>query len=205
MRVETLTETVTSRPSRRHWAHWASAVSVNVSTRNLLDYDLPSIIRTLLDRFELPASVLQLEITESRIVADLKRARVALDEVRGMGVKIAIDDFGTGFSSLSQLQQLPIDEIKIDKSFVTRMETNRNDAVLVRSIIDLGRNLGLQVTAEGVESENIRRSLTKLGCDFAQGFHIGRPTPAEECRRHLQESEPPPPPVVLAATRPGPR
>ena len=181
-------------------------VSVNVSTRNLLDYDLPSIIRTLLDRFELPASVLQLEITESRIVADLKRARVALDEVRGMGVKIAIDDFGTGFSSLSQLQQLPIDEIKIDKSFVTRMETDRNDAVLVRSIIDLGRNLGLQVTAEGVESENIRRSLTKLGCDFAQGFHIGRPTPADECRRYLQESEPPPPPIALAVTpRPGPR
>jgi diguanylate cyclase (GGDEF)-like protein len=178
-------------------------VSVNVSTRNLLDHDLPSVVRTLLDRFELPASVLELEITESRIVADLRRARAALEELRGMGLRIAIDDFGTGFSSLSQLQQLPVDEIKIDKSFVTRMETDRNDAVLVRSIIELGRNLGLSVTAEGVESESVRRSLHRLGCDFAQGFHIGRPAPAEECRLHLQ---PPPPvrPLALAATGPRP-
>ena len=179
------------------------AVSVNVSTRNVLDHDLPSVVRALLDRFELPASVLELEITESRIVADMRRARAALEELRGMGVRIAIDDFGTGFSSLSQLQQLPVDEIKIDKSFVTRMETDRNDAVLVRSIIELGRNLGLSVTAEGVESESIRRSLHKLGCDFAQGFHIGRPVPAEECRRHLQ-APPPVRPLALAATGPRP-
>jgi EAL domain-containing protein (putative c-di-GMP-specific phosphodiesterase class I) len=112
-----------------------------------------------------------------------------------MGVKIAIDDFGTGFSSLSQLQQLPIDEIKIDKSFVTRMEVNRNDAVLVRSIIELARNLGLRVTAEGVETESIRASLRKLGCDYAQGFHIGRPAPALECRASLGE----PRRVALAA------
>ncbi len=179
------------------------SVSVNVSTRNLLDHDLPSVVRALLDSFELPASVLELEITESRIVADLRRARAALEELRGMGVRIAIDDFGTGFSSLSQLQQLPVDEIKIDKSFVTRMETDRNDAVLVRSIIELGRNLGLSVTAEGVESESIRRILHRLGCDFAQGFHIGRPVPAEECRHHLQ-APPPPRPIALAATGPCP-
>ena len=106
-----------------------------------------------------------------------------------MGVTIAIDDFGTGFSSLSQLQQLPIDEIKIDRSFVMRMETDRNDAVLVRSIIELGRNLGLRVTAEGVESESIKRSLSELGCDFVQGFHIGRPVVAEECRRSFEVIE----------------
>ena len=178
-------------------------VSVNVSTRNLLDHDLPSIIRALLTRFKLPASALQLEITESRIVADLKRARATLDEVRQLGVKIAIDDFGTGFSSLSQLQQLPIDEIKIDKSFVTGMETNRSDAVLVRSIIELGRNLGLRVTAEGVENENVRRELGKLGCDYAQGFHIGRPTPADQCRRALEATEPARA-VPLAAAGPRP-
>jgi diguanylate cyclase (GGDEF)-like protein len=166
------------------------AVSVNVSARNLLDHALPSIIRELLDRFQVPASALQLEITESRIVADLRRARKALDELRSMGVKIAIDDFGTGFSSLLQLQQLPIDEIKIDRSFVTRMETNQSDAVLVRSIIELGRNLGLHVTAEGVETESVRRSLRELGCDFAQGFHIARPATAEECRRYLDAGEP---------------
>jgi EAL domain-containing protein (putative c-di-GMP-specific phosphodiesterase class I) len=176
-------------------------VSVNVSARSLLDHDLPSMIRTLLERFELPASVLQLEITESRIIADLRRARSALDELRGMGVKIAIDDFGTGFSSLLQLQQLPIDEIKIDRSFVMRMETNRSDAVLVRSIIELGRNLGLNVTAEGVETESVRSSLSQLGCDFAQGFHIGRPVDAEECRRYLDMQEPAPP-VLLAAAAP---
>ncbi len=173
-------------------------MSVNVSTRSLLDHDLPAMIRGALARVQLPASVLQLEITESRIVADLRRARATLEELRAMGVGIAIDDFGTGFSSLSQLQQLPIDEIKIDRSFVTRMETHRNDAVLVRSIIELGRNLGLRVTAEGVESEAVHDSLRTLGCDFAQGFHVGRPTGAEECRRHLVPSGGPPPPVPLS-------
>jgi diguanylate cyclase (GGDEF)-like protein len=161
------------------------SVSVNVSTRSLLDHDLPQMIRTLLGRFNLPPSTLQLEITESRIVADMRRARSALDEIRALGVQIAIDDFGTGFSSLSQLQQLPIDEIKIDRSFVIRMEVNRNDAVLVRSIIELARNLGLRVTAEGVESESIRTTLRQLGCGYAQGFHIGRPAPADECRLYL--------------------
>ena len=117
-------------------------VSVNVSTRSLLDHDLLTIIGTLLARLDLDASALQLEITESRIVADLPRARAALEELRAMGVMIAIDDFGTGYSSLSQLQQLPVDEIKIDRSFVTRMETDRQDAVLVHSIIDLGPEPG---------------------------------------------------------------
>jgi len=177
-------------------------VSVNVSARSLIDRDLPSMIRTLLGRFQLPASVLQLEITESRLVADLRRARTALDELRSMGVKIAIDDFGTGFSSLLQLQQLPIDEIKIDRSFVTRMETNPSDAVLVRSIIELGRNLGLRVTAEGVETESVRESLSKLGCDYAQGFHIARPAAAEECRRYLDPPLEPAPAVRLAAIGP---
>jgi diguanylate cyclase (GGDEF)-like protein len=167
-----------------------ASVSVNVSTRSLLDHDLVSMIGSLLARFDLPAAAVQLEITESRIVADLRRARSALDQIRALGVKIAIDDFGTGFSSLSQLQQLPIDEIKIDRSFVTRMESNRSDAVLVRSIIELARNLGLTVTAEGVETESIRLSLRDLGCDFAQGFHVGRPVSAEECRRHLLSTRP---------------
>ena len=116
-----------------------------------------------------------------------------------MGVLIAIDDFGTGFSSLSQLQQLPIDEIKIDRSFVMRMETDHNDAALVRSIVDLGRNLGLRVTAEGVESESVLRSLRQLGCDYAQGFHVGRPAVAEECRRVLEASQPSAPPVLAVA------
>jgi diguanylate cyclase (GGDEF)-like protein len=178
-------------------------VSVNISARSLLDHDLPSMIASLLKRFGLPASVLQLEITESRIVADLRRARTVLDQLRSMGVKIAIDDFGTGFSSLSQLQHLPIDEIKIDRSFVTRMETDRSDEVLVRSIIDLGRNLGLRVTAEGVETESVRRRLRQLGCDYAQGFHIGRPAAADECRRYLAAPEPPEPVKLAVVTAVG--
>jgi predicted signal transduction protein with EAL and GGDEF domain len=176
-------------------------VSVNVSARDLLDHALPSIVRELLDRFQVPPFALQLEITESRIVADLRRARNALEELRRMGVKIAIDDFGTGFSSLLQLQQLPIDEIKIDRSFVTEMETDESDAVLVRSIIELARNLGLRVTAEGVETESVRRSLSKLGCDFAQGFHIGRPATAAECRRYLSAREPAAPLRLVAGGR----
>jgi diguanylate cyclase (GGDEF)-like protein len=166
------------------------SVSVNVSTRSLLDHDLVTMIGTLLERYNLPPASVQLEVTESRIVADLRRARSALDQIRALGVKIAIDDFGTGFSSLSQLQQLPIDEIKIDRSFVTRMETQRSDAVLVHSIIELARNLGLSVTAEGVETESIKTRLRELGCDFAQGFHVGRPADAEECRRHLLATRP---------------
>jgi diguanylate cyclase (GGDEF)-like protein len=168
------------------------AVSVNVSARDVLDHSLPSTTRELLESFRLPASVLQLEITESRIVADLRRARTALNELRDMGVRIAIDDFGTGFSSLLQLQQLPIDEIKIDRSFVSGMERNRGDAVMVRSVIDLGHSLGLQVTAEGVETESVQRRLRRLRCDFAQGFYIGRPAPADECRRYLEGPTPPP-------------
>jgi EAL domain-containing protein (putative c-di-GMP-specific phosphodiesterase class I) len=160
-------------------------VSVNVSTRSLLDHDLPEMIAEVLRDSRLPGNALQLEITESRFVSDIGRARATLEELRDMGVMIAIDDFGTGFSSLSQLQQLPIDEIKIDRSFVTRMETDHSDAVLVRSIIELGRNLGLRVTAEGVENERVQNMLRDLGCDYAQGFHLGRPGDPAECRRAL--------------------
>jgi diguanylate cyclase (GGDEF)-like protein len=160
--------------------------SVNISMRTLLDDHLPETIRALLDRFAVPPASLQLEITESRLLADLGCARTVLGELRAMGVTIAIDDFGTGFSSLSQLQQLPIDEIKIDRSFVVRMEADHDDAVLVRSIIELGRNLGLRVTAEGVETATVHHTLQQLGCDYAQGFHISRPVPADECQRLLQ-------------------
>jgi EAL domain-containing protein (putative c-di-GMP-specific phosphodiesterase class I) len=156
-------------------------VSVNIAPRSLLDHDLPATIRALLEHFKLPGKALQLEITESRTVTDMGRAHSVLADLRSIGVTIAIDDFGTGFSSLAQLQQLPVDEIKIDPSFVSNMETNPDDAALVRSIIELGRNLGLHVTAEGVESEGVKRTLVELGCDFAQGFHIGRPAVAEEC------------------------
>jgi diguanylate cyclase (GGDEF)-like protein len=180
----------------RQCADWHASgldvrVSVNISTRSLLDRELPATIDRLLRQFGVRPASLQLEITESRIVADPGNARTVLGDLRAMGVTIAIDDFGTGFSSLSQLQQLPVDEIKIDRSFVTRMEIDRDDAVLVRSIVDLGRNLGLRVTAEGVETASAHRTLCELGCDFAQGFHTGRAVPADECRRLLESVRPP--------------
>jgi diguanylate cyclase (GGDEF)-like protein len=204
--IRPLTEQVleASLEQCREWrrAGLEVTVSVNVSTRSLLDHDLATMIGALLERLELHAGALQLEITESRIVADLPRARAALDELRGMGVMIAIDDFGTGYSSLSQLQQLPADEIKIDRSFVTRMESDRQDAVLVHSIIDLGRNLGLRVTAEGVETENVKQVLAQLGCDYAQGFHVGRPVVAEECTRYLTPPASPAPVEPKAAVIP---
>ena len=181
--IKYLTERVLET-SLRQCARWRDEgllvrVSVNVSTRSLLDRDLPAVIRELLECFDVPASLLQLEITESRTVTDLGRAQAVLEELRSMGVTVAIDDFGTGFSSLSQLQQLPIDEIKIDRSFVISMDEDRNDAMLVRSIIELGRSLDLRVTAEGVETESSLQTLRQLGCDFAQGFHLCRPVRAD--------------------------
>ena len=160
-------------------------MGVNLSAHSLLDSDLPARILALLDRWQLPAACLQLEITESKVVADIERARKVLGALHAVGVRSAIDDFGTGYSSLAQLQQLQVDEIKVDKSFVLDMDTNAEDETIVRSTIELGRSLGLTVTAEGVESETVCRQLTALGCDYAQGFYIGHPLPARGCRQAL--------------------
>jgi diguanylate cyclase (GGDEF)-like protein len=161
-------------------------VSVNLSARSLLDRDLPHDVARLLRASELPGDVLQLEITESRLVSDFRRAEYVLAALRELGVGLAIDDFGTGFSSLAQLQRLPVDEIKIDKSFVLNMATNADDAAIVRSTIELGRTLALDVTAEGVETPEAYAHLVALGCHFAQGYHVGRPSPAASCQRDLQ-------------------
>ncbi|CAA9463267.1 MAG: diguanylate cyclase/phosphodiesterase (GGDEF & EAL domains) with PAS/PAC sensor(s) [uncultured Solirubrobacteraceae bacterium] len=175
----------------RQCAEWRAngldlRVAVNVSTRNLLDRALPDEVASLLEKWSVPAAALQLEITETKIVSDFGRAREVLERLRAVGVSVAIDDFGTGYSSLAQLQQLPADEIKIDRSFVRNMRTNPSDAAIVRSTIALGRNLSLEVTAEGVESEEICRDLSDLGCDFAQGYFLGRSVPADECERDIR-------------------
>ena len=175
----------------RQCAEWRAdglelRVAVNVSTRNLLDRALPDEVAAKLEKWSVPADVLQLEITETKIVSDFGRAREVLERLRAIGVSVAIDDFGTGYSSLAQLQQLPADEIKIDRSFVRNMRTNPSDAAIVRSTIALGRNLSLEVTAEGVESEEICRDLSDLGCDFAQGYFLGRSVPADECEREIR-------------------
>ena len=160
-------------------------VAVNLSARSLLDAEFPEEVSKLLRTWQANPSSLQLEITESTILADPARAAGTLNTLSRMGVELSIDDFGTGYSSLVHLRRLPLKELKIDKSFVMNMSADENDAVIVRSLIDLGRNLGLQVVAEGVETEAIWNELARLGCDYAQGFYMSRPMPADQLSRWL--------------------
>jgi diguanylate cyclase (GGDEF)-like protein len=165
-------------------ARWRAAgldlsIAVNLSVRNLLDVDLPDDVAGLLARFSLPPSALELEVTESALIADPVRTHTVLHRLHAKGVGISIDDYGTGYSSLAYIRRMPINELKIDKSFVMGMATDENDAVIVRSTIDLARNLGLRVVAEGVETEEAWRHLASLGCEVAQGYFFGRPIPAD--------------------------
>ncbi|MDG2113105.1 MAG: EAL domain-containing protein, partial [Actinomycetota bacterium] len=155
-------------------------VAVNLSVRNFTDAELPIWVEQCLDRTEIEPSRLMLEITESEIMDDVVLALGVLERLSALGVRSSIDDFGTGYSSLSYLRQLPIDEIKIDRSFVGTMAVNQSDTVIVRSIIELGHNLDLDVVAEGVEDEWTLDSLRSLGCDQAQGFYFSRPVPPEQ-------------------------
>jgi diguanylate cyclase len=156
------------------------AVAVNVSTRNLLDVEFPTQVKALLGAWDLDADRLELEITEDAVLTDPVRTKAILEELAEMGVRLAIDDFGTGYSSLAYLKRLPITQIKIDRSFVIGMATDEDDATIVRSTIDLGRNLGLDVVAEGVETEPIWNTLRELGCTIAQGYYLSRPVPPDE-------------------------
>ena len=152
-------------------------VSANLSARDLLDADLPREVESLLTKHGVNPTLLEVEITENTILTDPERTRIVLERLRDLGVRLSIDDFGTGFSSLGQLKRLPVDVLKIDKSFVLNMEHDDNDDVIVRSTIELGHNLGLRVVAEGVETQETWSRLAQLGCDTAQGFFISRPLP----------------------------
>jgi diguanylate cyclase (GGDEF)-like protein len=163
-------------------------IAVNLSMRNLHDPQLPELIETMLAAEGIPAGRLKLEITESSIMADASRALEVLQRLRELGTTIAIDDFGTGYSSLAYLKRLPVDGLKIDKSFVQRLASDANDRAIVRSAVELGHNLGLHVVAEGIEDPASLRELTALGCDLAQGYYLGRPVPAESLDRWLDES-----------------
>ena len=155
-------------------------LSVNLSTRDLLDQDLPQKFDALLTKHRVPAEAFCLEITESAIMDDPQRALGTLNRLSALGFKLSIDDFGTGYSSLAYLKRLPVDELKIDKSFVMSMETDADDAKIVRSTIDLAHNLGLTVVAEGVENAKAWELLRELNCDQAQGYHMGKPMPASD-------------------------
>jgi EAL domain-containing protein (putative c-di-GMP-specific phosphodiesterase class I) len=156
------------------------AVAVNLAVQNLLDLRTPGQIAAALRRNDLPAAVLTLEVTESLMLHDPQRAGEVLTELRALGVGLALDDFGTGYSSLEHLKRLPVDELKIDKSFVTTMDSVPADRAIVLSTASLGRSLGLRVVAEGVESAAAGSVLAAAGCDLAQGFHYSRPVPAGE-------------------------
>ncbi len=166
----------------REWARrgWELSVAVNVSMRNLIDLEFPDDVSRLLAKWDADPSQLELEITESTIVADPFRSKLVLDRLSALGVRLSIDDFGTGYTSLAYLKQLPVDGIKIDRGFVMNMVEDEDDDAIVRSTIDLGRNLGLEVVAEGVENDEIMSRLKALGCDFAQGYHLSRPIPADQ-------------------------
>lgn len=167
-------------------------ISVNLSARDLLDHELPVKFLEVLKRHQVPMSSFCLEITESSIMDDPIRALQTLEGLHAMGVELSIDDFGTGYSSLAYLKRLPVDELKIDKSFVLNMERDADDAKIVRSTIDLGHNMGLRVVAEGIESKAVWDILAKMGCDQAQGYFISKPMPSDQFLGWMRTWTPPP-------------
>jgi diguanylate cyclase (GGDEF)-like protein len=153
-------------------------VSVNISARDLMNRELPEHVAALLAEHDVTPGLLCLEITESGFMEDPVHAQKVLDRLAELGVKLSIDDYGTGYSSLSYIMKLPVQELKIDQSFISRMATDDEISTIVRSTIDLGHNLGLQVVAEGVEDAAVWNMLRALGCDDAQGFYMSKPLEA---------------------------
>jgi diguanylate cyclase (GGDEF)-like protein len=186
---------------RQRWAREGLdlKVAVNVSMRSLLDRHFPGEVSRRLRESGTRPERLKLEITESTLMADPATAMAVLDELTNLGIELAIDDFGTGYSSLAYLSQLHVSELKIDRSFVMGMRANHDDALIVRSTIDLGHNLGLRLIAEGVEDALTLDLLRQQGCDGAQGYHLSRPVPAAKIPSAAATASP------LLTTAPAPR
>jgi diguanylate cyclase len=163
------------------------SVAVNVSARRLLDLAFPDEVGDLLARHQVPARLLVVELTESTVMADPVHALEILSRLNTMGVQLSIDDFGTGYSSMAYLKSLPVHELKVDRSFVSQMLRNSSDAVIVHSTVELGRNLGLRVVAEGVEDSLTLQHLDLLGCHAVQGYHISRPVPPDDLVTWLEQ------------------
>ena len=178
-----LTEVVL-RQALAHCASWEAVphaeVAVNLSIMNLADDKVVTSVTELLQEFAIAPDRLTLEVTESQIMADETRHVAVLEALAAIGVNISVDDFGTGYASYAYLTRLPVHQVKIDKSFVGLMDASPNDAAVVRSVIELGRELGIVVVAEGVETESHLRTLRRLGCAVAQGYHIGYPMSPSE-------------------------
>jgi diguanylate cyclase (GGDEF)-like protein len=158
----------------------AITVAINLTARQVASVDLPRQIEAALAVHGLPSQALVVEVTESSLMANPAQTRAVLGKLRDLGVGLSMDDFGTGYSSLTHLRDLPVTEIKIDRSFVTGTEGSARSAALVKSIIDLGHNLGLNVVAEGVETTETHDVLTELGCNMVQGYLLARPMPGEQ-------------------------
>jgi diguanylate cyclase len=161
-------------------------IAVNVPARVLLDPSFPDLVEAKRRTFGLDEGALEIEITESTLMGDHDQARSALTRLREIGVRTSIDDFGTGYSSLSYLRELPVHALKIDRSFITHLIDEPESEAIVRSIIELARNLRLETVAEGVEDERVCERLVKLGCDYAQGFALARPMSADAMRGWLR-------------------
>jgi diguanylate cyclase (GGDEF)-like protein len=155
-------------------------IAVNLSARSLQDADLVDEVSRLLRRHGVPASRLTLEVTESSVMADPSRAIALLHQLRALGIRLSVDDFGTGYSSLSYLKSLPVQEVKIDRSFIVGLNEQGEDVAIVGAIVDLGRHLGLEVVAEGVEDQATWDLLASMGCDLVQGWHLARAMPVGE-------------------------
>jgi EAL domain-containing protein (putative c-di-GMP-specific phosphodiesterase class I) len=160
-------------------------VAVNITASSLLELRLPDRLVTMCNQYDLPSDRLVLEVTETEAMRDVTRTMDVLLRMRMRNIGVSIDDFGTGHSSLRELQRMPFSDIKIDKSFVIDMANNKDCAVIVNSIVDLGHNLGLKVIAEGIEDAQIWGLLAEKGCDYAQGYYMARPMPAAELGRWL--------------------
>jgi diguanylate cyclase len=167
-------------------AGYEIAVAVNLSMWNLRAISLPDTIAAFLQAYDVPASLLCIELTETAIMTDVKRTVEVLKRLSALGVRISIDDFGTGYSSLAYLRLLPIDELKIDRSFIQNLFTNETDAAITCSIIALAHHLGLRVVAEGVKDQDTWEQLAAFGCDVIQGYYLARPMPAAVFERWLR-------------------
>jgi EAL domain-containing protein (putative c-di-GMP-specific phosphodiesterase class I) len=164
-------------------------VSVNISARDLSNRDLPEVIAQLLLQSGTPAELLCLEITESGFMEDPLHARSVMQRLHDLGVKLSIDDYGTGYSSLAYIAQLPVHELKIDRSFISRMSEDAMTTTIVRSTIELGHSLGLNVVAEGVEDEMGLKALKQYGCDHLQGYFFSPPMPPAKLEEWLRTSK----------------
>jgi EAL domain-containing protein (putative c-di-GMP-specific phosphodiesterase class I) len=178
--TDVVVKTAVLQAARWHQAGEELTLSMNVTASALLDLTLPDRIAELCKQHGLPPERLILEVTETEAMRDVTRTMDVLLRMRIRNIGVSIDDFGTGHSSLRELQRMPFSEMKIDKSFVLDMAGSKDYAVIVNSIIDLGHNLGLKVIAEGIEDPRVWEMLANKGCDYGQGYLIGKPMPAHE-------------------------